>query len=154
MDRKHAEIYAKKIDTLLTSFFHGFRGKEKVLAVEVGLTMPQFFVMMMVDTKGSCKMSDLAKALSLNFGTATGIVDRLVRDDYLERKRDEKDRRVVRIYLTDKGKSIIVKVQEKRWERLTSLLEKVDEKDFDDLFVIFQRILPVIVAGLRDHGED
>jgi len=153
MNKKTAEVYAKKMNTFLMNFFHGFRGKEKVLAVEVGLTMPQFFVLMMVDAKGSCRMSDLAKALSLNFGAATGIVDRLVRDDYLKRKRDEKDRRVVHIYLTDKGKNVIAKVQEKRREKLTSLLEKVDEKDFEDLFAIFQRILPAIVAGLRDHEE-
>ncbi|MDO8886832.1 MarR family transcriptional regulator [Candidatus Oleimmundimicrobium sp.] len=154
MDRKRAEIYAKKLDTFLTNIFHGFRGKEKILATEAGLTMPQFFVMMIVDAKGSRKMSELAELLSLNFGTATGIVDRLVRDGYLKRQRDEKDRRVVRVYLTDKGKSVIVKVQEKRRERLVSLLEKINEEDFEDLFAIFQRILPAIMAGLRDHRED
>jgi len=153
MDKKRAEFYAEKLDTFLTNFFHGFRGKEKILATEVGLTMPQFFVMMMTDAKGSCKMSELAELLSLNFGTATGIVDRLVRDSYLKRQRDEKDRRVVRIYLTDKGKSVIAKVQEKRRERLTLLLEKVGEKDFEDLFAIFQRILPDILAGLKDYKE-
>ncbi len=154
MDRKRAEIYAEKLDTFLTNFFHDFRGKEKILATEVGLTMPQFFVMMMIDAKGSRKMSELAELLSLNFGTATGIVDRLVRDGYLKRQRDEKDRRVVRVYLTDKGKSVIVKVQEKRRERLVSLLEKINDEDFEDLFAICQRISPAIVAGLRNHGED
>lgn len=154
MDRKIAKVYAKKLDIFLTNFFHGFKGKEKILAVEMGLTLPQFFVLMIVNAKNNCKMSELAKELSLNFGTATGIVDRLVRDGYLKRERDEKDRRIVRIYLTDKGKDIIAKIHEKRQEKLVSLLEKFEEKDFEDLFAIFQRTLPAIVAGLRNYGED
>ncbi len=49
-------------------------------------------------------MSETAAILSITTGTLTVAVDRLVRKAYVQRQRDEKDRRVVRIRLTKKGK--------------------------------------------------
>jgi DNA-binding MarR family transcriptional regulator len=37
-------------------------------------------------------------------GTVTSVVDTLVRDGYVERRRDPHDRRVVRLYLTGPGR--------------------------------------------------
>ena len=49
-------------------------------------------------------MSETATRLGITTGTLTVAIDRLVRKGYVERNRDTKDRRVVRICLTRKGK--------------------------------------------------
>jgi len=49
-------------------------------------------------------MSETAIRLGITTGTLTVAVDRLVRKGYVERNRDTKDRRVVRIHLTRRGK--------------------------------------------------
>ena len=52
-----------------------------------------------------CKtMSETASTLGVTTGTLTVAVDRLVRKGYVKRKRDDKDRRVVRVQLTRQGK--------------------------------------------------
>ena len=49
-------------------------------------------------------MSETANRLGITTGTLTVAIDRLVRKGYVERNRDTKDRRVVRIHLTRRGK--------------------------------------------------
>ncbi len=49
-------------------------------------------------------MSETAARLSITTGTLTVAVDKLVRKGYVERVRDEVDRRIVRVSLTRKGK--------------------------------------------------
>lgn len=49
-------------------------------------------------------MTETAADLGITTGTLTVSIDRLVKKGYVNRKRDEKDRRVVRISLTRNGK--------------------------------------------------
>ncbi len=49
-------------------------------------------------------MSETAARLGITTGTLTVAIDRLVRKGYVERHRDDKDRRVVRVHLTRQGK--------------------------------------------------
>lgn len=52
------------------------------------------------------KSSDVAARGWSSPGTLTSVVNTLVREDYVERRRDPGDRRVVRLYVTDKGRRI------------------------------------------------
>ena len=50
------------------------------------------------------KSSDVAARGWSSPGTLTSVVNTLVREGYVERRRDAGDRRVVRLYVTDKGR--------------------------------------------------
>ncbi|WP_461206990.1 MarR family winged helix-turn-helix transcriptional regulator [Clostridium sp. DL1XJH146] len=49
-------------------------------------------------------MTVVAKDLDITVGTLTTAINNLVRKEYVSRERDDKDRRVVKIKLTKKGK--------------------------------------------------
>jgi DNA-binding MarR family transcriptional regulator len=49
-------------------------------------------------------MSEVANDLSVTVGTLTIAINRLIKKEYVERKRTEEDKRVVLINLTEKGK--------------------------------------------------
>ncbi|KEI15981.1 MarR family winged helix-turn-helix transcriptional regulator [Clostridium haemolyticum] len=48
-------------------------------------------------------MSEIAGDLGITVGTLTTAINNLVKKEYVERKRDENDRRVVKVVLTKKG---------------------------------------------------
>ena len=52
------------------------------------------------------KSSDVAARGWSSPGTLTSVVNTLVREGYVERRQDPGDRRVVRLYVTDKGRQI------------------------------------------------
>ena len=49
-------------------------------------------------------MSEVANDLDITVGTLTTAINRLIKKEYVERRRIEEDRRVVLIKLTEKGK--------------------------------------------------
>lgn len=49
-------------------------------------------------------MSEVAQDLKITVGTLTTAINKLIKKEYVERKRIEEDRRVVLIHLTKKGK--------------------------------------------------
>lgn len=57
-------------------------------------------------------MSEVAADLGITVGTLTTAINNLVKKGYVERKKDDKDRRVVKITLTKKGK-LAYRVHEK-----------------------------------------
>ena len=57
-------------------------------------------------------MTEVAQDLDITVGTLTTAINNLVKKEYVDRKRDEVDRRVVKICLTRKGK-LAYRVHEK-----------------------------------------
>jgi DNA-binding MarR family transcriptional regulator len=57
-------------------------------------------------TADGLKSSDVAARGWSSPGTVTAVVDTLAREGYVERRNDADDRRVVRLFVTDKGRRI------------------------------------------------
>lgn len=51
--------------------------------------------------------SDIADSIGVTRGTITGLLDGLERDEYLERRQDNQDRRALTIRLTEKGRQFM-----------------------------------------------
>lgn len=90
-------------------------------------------------------MSEIAQDLSITVGTLTIAINNLVRKEYVERERSNKDRRVVMIKLTRKGK-LIYRIHKKfhsdlikhTIEGLTDEEEKVLIRSLDKLNYFFK----------------
>jgi len=70
------------------------------------ITPEQFSVLSHLWQKDGLQQTELALCTNRNRANVTRILDILEREGIVERKDDANDRRVFRIYLTDKGKSL------------------------------------------------
>jgi MarR family transcriptional regulator, 2-MHQ and catechol-resistance regulon repressor len=77
---------------------------------DYGLTVSQFGVMEALYHLGSMCQGELARKILKSSGNLTTVIDNLVRDDLVERRRDEADRRMIHIHLTDKGRALIERI--------------------------------------------
>lgn len=111
---------------------------------ELGLTAPQIHALLWLGHDGPLTMGELARRVSVTEKTVTGIVDRLARDGYLRRERDEADRRVVRARATARGAEVSRMISEGVQERLARLLGLLGPADRRALF----RILDHLAARL------
>ncbi len=68
-----------------------------------GLTHSQFFMLVAVLEEDGLPPSQLADKVDLDRATTTGLLDRLARDGWIERRHDSRDRRAYRIHLTRKA---------------------------------------------------
>jgi len=67
-----------------------------------GITMPQAMVMGALFDSGEMKVTELSKKLGLTNSTVSGIIDRLEKQQLIERIRNTEDKRVVMIKISDK----------------------------------------------------
>ncbi len=76
------------------------------VATRWNLTLPQFEVLAELARAdaGGFTFVELSRLLLVSSGNLTGIVDRLEEQRLVERRPDGKDRRAIRVALTDKGR--------------------------------------------------
>jgi DNA-binding MarR family transcriptional regulator len=95
------------------------------------MTMPQVRVVFLLLQEGSLRMSDLASTLDVSMSRATGLVDRLVEKDMVNRWQDPEDRRSVLCALTDQGMELgqrLLAARRSRWEERLAPLSQGDLK--------------------------
>ncbi len=102
------------------------------------ITTPQFIALQWLLEDGDLTIGELSNKINLAFSTTTDLVDRMEKGSLIERNRDTKDRRVVRIHLLDKGKLIIREVIEKRQVYLGDVLNDVSTDRVEVLYDILQ----------------
>jgi DNA-binding MarR family transcriptional regulator len=78
----------------------------KPLLDQLGLTYPQYLVMLALWEQDGPMVSELGQRLSLDSGTLTPLLKRLQASGLVSRVRDEQDERRVHIQLTTAGKRL------------------------------------------------
>lgn len=73
---------------------------------KLGLTYPQYLVMMALWQHAPCLVSDLGRLLHLDSGTLTPLLKRLQQAGFVERRRDADDERKVVISLSAAGAAL------------------------------------------------
>jgi DNA-binding MarR family transcriptional regulator len=86
---------------LLASVDRELAADEQLAAMEV--TSAQFVIMASLSLGGVKSASDLCKGMSYDAGAMTRMIDRLEEKGLLRRSRDQGDRRLVNLELTEKG---------------------------------------------------
>ena len=74
---------------------------------DLGLTRSQWWVLTMLYAKEGVTQSELADLMELEKPTLGRLLDRLEEKEWVERRADEFDRRVNRLYLTDKVQEVM-----------------------------------------------
>lgn len=83
----------------------------KPLLDQLGLTYPQYLVMLVLWQEDGILVKDIGAALFLDSGTLTPLLKRLEAAQLLQRQRDPQDERQVRIYLKDEGRQLKLAAQ-------------------------------------------
>lgn len=103
------------------------------LADDSPFTAPQLSVISLLTYQDGLKVSELSKRSGLSESTISGIVDRLVKQEYLIRKRSETDRRVVNIYLAEGCLEEYEKFRKVKDGFFISLFEDFSEEEVDTI---------------------
>lgn len=96
----------KTINSVLVNLINEIwelEGKAIITKEFKDITNNDMHVIEAVGTGNGSNMSSIAKKLNITVGSLTTTMNNLVRKKYVERRRGEKDRRVVLIKLTERG---------------------------------------------------
>jgi Transcriptional regulators len=104
---------------------------------EFGITPSQFYVLSIMVENDGIKFKDLAKSLEMDGSTLTSILDRMERQELVERRDDPEDRRSLLVFLKEKAKQNIAEI--------TNLAEKlnleIEGRFSKEEFATFEKVL-------------
>jgi pyruvate formate lyase activating enzyme len=93
----------------------------------------QLIFLLYINEHKGVTMQDVTNATQVDKGTTTKSVQRLIDQGYIQARQDENDKRVKRLYTTDKMAEIINDIYEYRNKCRTTLAEDTDFNTFEDL---------------------
>ncbi|AEP02442.1 MAG: MarR family transcriptional regulator [Heyndrickxia faecalis] len=102
------------------------------------VTLNEFMVLKLL-SESSMRSSDLSKILQVSASHITSVTDSLVEKGLIERRRSNKDRRVVDLILTEKGKSLISQLKETKSRFLKDQLDVFTEEERETLYRLFRK---------------
>ncbi len=108
----------------MPKYIRGVVSKVTIASLAGEITISQMVILNLLKTADKCKMNEIAKSLHVTTSAATGIVDRMVRGGYLKRVPGEKDRRIINIEMTQKGKKIIDDIDKRRYRFIVDIFSK------------------------------
>ena len=143
-------IDAMGVLDLITDIAGMWDKKMKDWLREYNITHSQFNALVVFKEKGSQTPGELSKLLSCTPCNVTGIVDRLEQGGLVTRKRSERDRRVVNVVLTEKGRALAFDLEKAALPELmrlnTGVLGKLDVGEIKML----HDILPKLLGGITE----
>ncbi|TAK62633.1 MAG: MarR family transcriptional regulator [Dehalococcoidia bacterium] len=100
---------------------------------EAELTTSQLRLLFAIREEPGATLTQLATLLRVSPPTASGLVDRLVRQDYVRRDADPHDRRFVCHHLTESGTAILGELEREGRALLGVILARLSDGELDEL---------------------
>jgi DNA-binding MarR family transcriptional regulator len=94
------------------SVSHAFSRAYRQFLDPLGLTYPQYVVLLVLWEQDNLTVKSIGEQLFLDSGTLTPLLKRLETAGLIRRQRDQKDERQVRILLTDAGRALREKAED------------------------------------------
>lgn len=117
------------------------------------ITPPQWGVLSLLHEQDSLTIGTISQQRGIDAPTVTGIVKRLELSGLVERLHDREDRRVVKVYLTEEGRSLMQTLPDaiKAFEK--TVLRGFSGEEQRKLLAQFQQIIANVSAEMPGMGD-
>lgn len=112
---------------------------------KLGVTRVQWIVLYYLGKCEGIKQKELAEKMNIKDSTVARLIDRMEREGYVIRVKDLEDKRITKLYLTEKGVELRIKLLPEG-EKMSKILSK---DITDEEMEIFKRVLKKMVDNVR-----
>jgi DNA-binding MarR family transcriptional regulator len=142
---EEAKAMGEPLGKLLAGICRLNRGVMHTLWDELGLYRGQPFLLAVLWENEGITHSELARRIHVSPATVTNMIKRMEKGGLLERRPDERDQRVSHVHLTDAGRAIRQRVDE-RWREIeTQVFGSFSDDELETLRALLQRVREELV---------
>lgn len=110
------------------------------------MSIQQMKILLIIAMQQPCTMGEIAKKIPmLSLSSVTVIVDKLVKQDLVERSRDDKDRRVVYVKFTEEGQKLYQVYQQCVHNLSEKLLSRLSDEEQEVAIRIYKKLAEVCI---------
>ncbi|WP_054696661.1 MarR family winged helix-turn-helix transcriptional regulator [Syntrophomonas palmitatica] len=98
-----------------------------------GISIPQSFILACLEAEDGLTLKEIGNRTLIDSSSMTVLVDKLEKDQLVERHLDSQDRRAIRVFMTPSGKKIALDITQQGLElnaMLYDLLGEGNQKEF------------------------
>jgi DNA-binding MarR family transcriptional regulator len=132
-------------------FLHLLRAGDEAFRVcrehleQHNISQGRFTVLMQLARADCCSSSstpaELADATGVTRATMTGLIDTLVRDGYVTREPDARDRRMITVTLTEAGADLLKEILPHHFQRMAALMAPLSEAERKTMLQLLLKII-------------
>ena len=144
------------IDRYVTLSFQVHKKAESLIKGQIGneLTNDQHYILRYIHQANECTSSGLADAFEVNKSAITAIINRMADRGLIQRTRDENDRRVVYLTLTEEGNALYQDCQEKVRLLVESIITQFDETEIVNFMNTYEKLASLLSNKKKEElGE-
>ena len=123
-------------------------------AARYGITRAQWAVLAKVERNEGMKQSELAEQMEMQPITLTRLIDRLCDNGWIERRSDDSDRRVNRLYLRKAARPLLGKLSGLRSELTATALQGIGPADAHRLLGNLETIKENVRNAIQSANEE
>lgn len=139
--------YVVELEELLRSVGAILKKRGRDILANFDITPPQLDALLVLKEFGELTMGELCQKMYLACSTATDLIDRMERNQLIERVRDTSDRRVIRLRILPKGHSIIDEVLEARRSYLAHITADLTDEQKENLVRALEQLNVLMTRG-------
>jgi len=131
-----AETRSEHIRSIVQAFrlvFRSIQEHSRWVEKQCGVSAAQLWTMWELHARPGLRVSELSRALSIHQSTASNLLDKLERKRLIKRERRGPDHRVVRLYLTEQGRTLVEQAPRPAQGALSSALAALPDEELAGL---------------------
>jgi MarR family transcriptional regulator for hemolysin len=123
-------------------------------AARYGITRAQWAVLAKVERNEGMKQSELAEQMEMQPITLTRLIDKLCDNGWIERRGDDTDRRVNRLYLRKAARPLLAKLAGLRSELTATALDGISPADAHRMLTQLEMIKENVRNAIQTAESD
>ena len=134
------------VGPLLAPLGFAFWRMKSAFEREMGVSAGTWFSLVLLSKKDGISQGELSQKFEIDPSRVTRLAKRLEREGLILRKRDSEDHRIVRMFLTEKGRGLLEALSDRRERfdrRIAAMLGPEELKEL-------RRMLGVLTENMKD----
>ncbi|MGG3843582.1 MarR family winged helix-turn-helix transcriptional regulator [Anoxybacillus kestanbolensis] len=129
---------------LSVSFLVNKRGAALMKCELDDITHDQYYVLRYIYKRGVCTSTELADVFAVNKSAITAMTNRLVEKGMIARGKDEDDRRIIALSLTEKGEQWLVETERKVYELVETMMTKLSHEEIEQFIQTYEKLAMIL----------
>lgn len=134
----------------LRILFRSIQAHSRWVEKQCGVSAAQLWALWELNAAPGLRVSDLSRVMSVHQSTASNLLDKLEEKGLIRRERSGSDQRVVRLYLTEAGETVLSMAPELGQGAIMGALVKLPDRTLKDLSSGLTRLIAAM--SISDAG--
>ncbi|AOC92831.1 MarR family winged helix-turn-helix transcriptional regulator [Bacillus amyloliquefaciens] len=137
---KHDNLQANVLDYALTKYLKSTKKLDEA-TIPKSINNIRGFILRIIYRHGTCTIKDILQEVTLSPSATTTALNNLEKEGFVERSRNNEDRRTVWMTLSESGKMAAMQMIENRQLLIDELFEALTEEEKKTFFSLVEKVV-------------